>query len=141
MPELLSGVMDNYSNQFDGILIDCGCSSMQFDTAERGFSISRDGPLDMRMNPGSANQPSASEILSYIDEESLARVLKVYGEEKQAKKIARAIVESRYLFRSLKTTGELARLIEMAVGFDSRQDKLQRSSHVATKTFQVNFTL
>lgn len=138
LPELLSGNMAKYNNQFDGILIDCGCSSMQFDTPERGFSISRDGPLDMRMNPGSSsNQPTASEILSYIEEESLARVLKNYGEEKQAKKIARAIVESRYLFRSLKTTGELARLIEMAVGFDSRQDKLQRSSHVATKTFQA----
>ncbi len=127
------------SNFFDGILIDCGCSSMQFDTKERGFSLSKDGPLDMRMDQNRSNnhQPSAADILAHIDEESLARILKVYGEEKQAKKIARAIIEARYLFTSLKTTNELAQLVESACGFSTRTDKLQRPIHVATKTFQA----
>lgn len=123
---------------FDGILVDCGCSSMQFDTKERGFSLSKDGPLDMRMDyQRLENQPSAQDILAHIDENNLARVLKIYGEEKQAKKIARAIIEARYLFTSLKTTQELAQLVEHACGFVSRTDKLNRSSHVATKTFQA----
>lgn len=136
LPELLSdGEVENF---FDGILIDCGCSSMQYDMKERGFSLSKDGPLDMRMDQDRlANQPSAKDILAHIDENSLARILKVYGEEKQAKKIARAIVEARYLFTSLNTTNELAQLVESACGFSSRTDKLQRSSHVATKTFQA----
>ena len=108
------------SEFFDGILIDCGCSSMQYDTKERGFSLSNDGPLDMRMDQHLGNQPSAADILAHIDEDSLARVLKVYGEEKQAKKIARAIIEARYLFTSLKTTSELAQLVESACGFSTR---------------------
>ena len=126
------------SEFFDGILIDCGCSSMQFDTAERGFSISKEGPLDMRMdNSGFNSEISAADVLAHIDEDNLTRVLKVYGEEKQAKKIARAVVEARYLFQRIRTTSELAQLVESACGFSSRTDKLQRPSHVATKTFQA----
>jgi len=137
LPELLlnMGVGENF---FDGILIDCGCSSMQFDTAERGFSLSKDGPLDMRMDSTRlTRQPSAAEILANVDEDSLSRILKVYGEERQAKKIARAVIEARYLFKSLKTTRELAQLVESVFGFQSKVDKLQRPSHVATKTFQA----
>ena len=93
---------------------------MQYDTKERGFSLSNDGPLDMRMDQHLGNQPSAADVLAHIDEDSLARVLKVYGEEKQAKKIARAIIEARYLFTSLKTTSELAQLVESACGFSTR---------------------
>lgn len=137
IPELLlnMGIGENY---FDGILIDCGCSSMQFDTKERGFSLSKDGPLDMRMDSNRlSHQPSAAEVLASIDEDSLAQILKVYGEERQAKKIARAVIEARYLFKSLKTTRELAQLVESVFGFPSKLDKLQRPSHVATKTFQA----
>ncbi len=137
LPKQLSsiGIPQNY---FDGILIDCGCSSMQFDNADRGFSISKEGPLDMRMDKGRlTNQLSAADILAFIDEDNLTRVLKVYGEEKLARKIARAVVEARYLFKRLKTTTELAQLVESASGFAARADKLQRPSHVATKTFQA----
>ena len=95
LPNLLSDGTTDFQAYFDGVLIDCGCSSMQFDEAERGFSISRDGPLDMRMDNRDPDQPTAAEILAHIDEDSLHRILKVYGEEKQAKKIARAIIESR----------------------------------------------
>lgn len=136
LPNLLSN--EEQSNFFDGILIDCGCSSMQFDIKERGFSLSKDGPLDMRMDCNrQENQPSAADILANIDENSLARVLKIYGEEKQAKKIARAIIEARYLFTSLRTTHELAQLVENVCGSGTRTDKLSRPSHVATKTFQA----
>lgn len=136
LPELLP--VSEVHNFFDGILIDCGCSSMQYDTRERGFSLSKNGPLDMRMDQNRLeNQPSAKDILANIDEDSLCRILKVYGEEKQAKKIARAIIEARYLFKSLQTTHELAQLIESTCGLSARTDKLQRPSHVATKTFQA----
>ena len=136
LPNLLSEA--EQTNFFDGIIIDCGCSSMQFDIKDRGFSLSKNGPLDMRMDQNRLeNQPSAADILAHIDETSLARVLKTYGEEKQAKKIARAIIEARYLFSSLKTTQELAQLVENACSDTTRTDKLNRPTHVATKTFQA----
>lgn len=62
----------------DGILMDLGCSSMQFDTASRGFAISQDGPLDMRMDGDRfPDQPTAADVLAHIEEEPLARILKV----------------------------------------------------------------
>lgn len=82
---------------------------------------------------------TAASILQHIDEDSLYKVLKFYGEEKNARKIARAVVESRYLFRKLETTRELAEFVMSVVGEDYRLDKLKRSSHPATKTFQVGF--
>lgn len=80
---------------------------------------------------------TAACILQHIDEDSLYKVLKFYGEEKNARKIARALVESRYLLKKLQTTKELAELVMSVVGQEYRLDKLQRSSHPATKTFQV----
>lgn len=122
----------------DGILFDFGCSSMQFDQADRGFALSKNGPLDMRMDkdriPG---QPTAADVLAKIDEEDLARILKIYGEEKCAKKIARAIVDTRYSLRKIETTKELADLINSCFNDDVRLDKLQRHAHNATKTFQA----
>lgn len=122
----------------DGILFDFGCSSMQFDQAERGFALSKNGPLDMRMDknriPG---QPTAADILAKIDEEDLARILKNYGEEKCAKKIARALVDTRYSLRKIETTKELADVVNSCFNDDVRLDKLQRHSHNATKTFQA----
>lgn len=136
LPHLLGEAQQ--TNFFDGVLIDCGCSSMQYDVTERGFSISKNGPLDMRMDQNRVdNQPSAADILAHIDEGSLVRVLKTYGEEKQAKKIARAIIEARYLFSPLKTTKELAQLVENVCSDTIRTDKLKRPAHVATKTFQA----
>lgn len=123
----------------DGILFDFGCSSMQFDRAERGFALSKNGPLDMRMDgnriPG---QPTAADVLAKIDEEDLARILKIYGEEKCAKKIARAIVDTRYSLRKIETTKELADVVNTCFNDDDfRLDKLQRYAHNATKTFQA----
>lgn len=123
----------------DGILFDFGCSSMQFDEADRGFSLSKNGPLDMRMDQDryQNKQPTVSEILSNIDENDLAKILKVYGEEKYAKKIARNIILSRYTHGPIKTTQELANIVKSTFNNDHRLDQLQRHSHSATKTFQA----
>ncbi|RXG70990.1 putative methyltransferase-like protein 15 [Armadillidium vulgare] len=112
LSDLLSqkGISGNF---FNGVLMDLGVSSMQFDTPSRGFMLSQNGPLDMRMGGISdEDTPSAAQILSHIDELSLYKVLKYYGQEKRARLIARGIIESRILFKSLKTTKELAQLVE-----------------------------
>lgn len=125
-------------NSVDGILFDFGCSSMQFDDGTRGFSISKNGYLDMRMDQNRfPNQPTVADILAKIDEEDLARILKVYGEEKNAKKIAKAIIDARYSVKKIETTKELADVVESCCGSEQRLDKLSRPSHVATKTFQA----
>ncbi|KAF6209967.1 hypothetical protein GE061_015722 [Apolygus lucorum] len=122
----------------DGVLYDLGCSSMQFDVDERGFSISKNGPLDMRMDGNRCpDHPTAADVLKYADEEDLQRIFKVYGEEKHSKKIARALVECRYTFRSIKTTADLSALVAEALQTEYRMDSLQRPTHVATKVFQA----
>lgn len=123
---------------FDGVLMDLGVSSMQFNTPERGFMLSQDGPLDMRMDDcRDPEQISAASAVSHLDEDSLYKVLKYYGEEKKARIIARALVESRYLFHRLDTTQELANLIASLAEGENRTDKLGRHAHPATKTFQA----
>uniref|UniRef100_A0A6V7L6A4 Methyltransferase-like protein 15 homolog n=1 Tax=Bracon brevicornis TaxID=1563983 RepID=A0A6V7L6A4_9HYME len=124
-------------NSIDGFLFDFGCSSMQFDVAERGFSLSKDGPLDMRMDARRCpEQPTAADVLERASEDDLARIFKYYGEERMAKRIARAIVDARYSFRKLETTWQLARLVESVLGGDMRTDQLGRFAHAATKVFQ-----
>ncbi|RZF40158.1 hypothetical protein LSTR_LSTR010110 [Laodelphax striatellus] len=137
LPVLLKshGAKQNY---FDAILFDFGCSSMQFDEGGRGFSISKEGPLDMRMDGNRLPQnPTAADVLATAEEHDLYKIFKVYGEEKKAKKIARAVVEARYLFTPLQTTKELADLISCVLVNESRTDKLDRHAHVATKIFQA----
>lgn len=136
LPQLLCKYKVNV-NSIDGFLFDFGCSSMQLDVGERGFSLSKDGPLDMRMDGFRYPQePTAAEVLKEITEKDLAHILKIYGNEKYAKKIARAIIETRYTFRTLKTTQELAQLIESVIS-EKRLDQLGRYAHCATKTFQA----
>lgn len=125
----------------DGALVDCGCSSMQMDDPKRGFGLTRQGPLDMRMDaarfPG---EPTAADVVNFLDYDSLVQVLKLYGEEKHAKKVAQAIVDSRFLMKNLRTTTELAHIVEVALtdthGSGS-VDSLGRPSHPATKTFMA----
>lgn len=137
LPDLLKSHGYGFES-IDGILFDFGCSSMQFDQAGRGFAISKNGPLDMRMDKNRVpGQPTAADVLAKIDEEDLARILKIYGEEKCAKKIARAIVDTRYSLRKIETTKELADLVNSCFNDDFRLDKLQRPAHNATKTFQA----
>ncbi|MEZ5428415.1 MAG: 16S rRNA (cytosine(1402)-N(4))-methyltransferase RsmH [Pyrinomonadaceae bacterium] len=115
----------------DGILADLGVSSLQFDSPERGFSFRFDAPLDMRMDAGSDRQ-TAAELLAELPETEIARIIFEYGEERFSRRIARRIVEKRERGQAVRTTGELAGLVERAVR-RSRKDKI----HPATRTFQA----
>ncbi|MDR0996455.1 MAG: 16S rRNA (cytosine(1402)-N(4))-methyltransferase RsmH [Zoogloeaceae bacterium] len=123
--QLAEAAADAGITAFDGILFDLGVSSPQIDTPERGFSFRFDGPLDMRMDP-SAGQ-AAHEWLANVSVSDLAEVLKNYGEERFAFKIAKAIVAARSQ-GSLATTGQLADLIRQSVpGYEAGQDAATRS--------------
>ena len=111
-----------------GLLLDLGVSSPQLDDASRGFSFSADGPLDMRMDPSSG--VSASEWLESASESDIARVLKVFGEERFSRRIARSVVETRQA-SPLRTTRQLAELIEAAV------PRREKNKHPATRSFQA----
>ncbi|XP_047350756.1 probable methyltransferase-like protein 15 homolog [Vespa velutina] len=125
-------------NSIDGFLFDFGCSSMQFDNAERGFSLSKNGPLDMRMDGNRyPENPTAADVIERADEIDLYHILKIYGQEKKARKIARALIEARYMYKKLETTKELAQLVESVLSNEIRKDQLGRFSHCATKTFQA----
>ena len=113
---------------FDGILLDIGVSSPQLDDARRGFSFRLDGPLDMRMDP--TRGVSASEWLADATENKIANVLREFGEERQARRIARKIVESRRQ-QPLQTTRQLAGLIKSVLG------ERKHKKHPATKSFQA----
>lgn len=135
LPELLKSI-DVPAASVDGILFDFGCSSMQFDNGERGFSINKNGPLDMRMDRN-LDTPTAADILAKIDEVDLYKIIKVYGEEKKAKKIARAIVDVRYSLKRIETTRELANIVASCFEDSFHIDSLNRPMHNATKTFQA----
>jgi 16S rRNA (cytosine1402-N4)-methyltransferase len=112
----------------DGIVLDIGVSSMQLDEAERGFSFQADGPLDMRM---SSSGTSAADVVNTSDEEDLANILYVLGEERRSRAIARAIVKLR-AEAPITTTRQLAEIVSRAVG--GRRGDPQ---HPATQTFQA----
>ncbi len=114
--------------QLDGVVLDLGVSSMQLDRAERGFSFMRDGPLDMRM--GQAG-PSAEDLVNDAPEAALADILFHYGEERAARRIARAIVAERAETR-INSTAQLVQIIEKNL---PRAKPGQ--SHVATRSFQA----
>ncbi|CCG88300.1 16S rRNA (cytosine(1402)-N(4))-methyltransferase RsmH [Erwinia piriflorinigrans] len=116
------------TGKIDGILLDLGVSSPQLDDAERGFSFMRDGPLDMRMDP--TRGQSAAEWLLKAEESDIAFVLKTFGEERFAKRIARAIVE-RNREQPMTRTKELADVIYAATPV---KDKFK---HPATRSFQA----
>jgi 16S rRNA (cytosine1402-N4)-methyltransferase len=110
----------------DGILADLGVSSMQLEEASRGFSFRREGPLDMRMSGAGR---SAAEILATASVEELTRILREYGEERMAAKIARGIVQER-VFRPISNTRQLARIVSRVKGDRERIDP-------ATRVFQA----
>ncbi|WP_246372722.1 16S rRNA (cytosine(1402)-N(4))-methyltransferase RsmH [Marilutibacter spongiae] len=117
----------------DGVLFDLGVSSPQLDVAERGFSFGKDGPLDMRMDPDSGE--SAAQWLARADEREIADVLWTYGEERQSRRIARAIVADREATPLLRTA-QLAELIARVMPRgDSKSDKGR--IHPATRSFQA----
>jgi 16S rRNA (cytosine1402-N4)-methyltransferase len=108
-----------------GILLDLGASSMQFDTATRGFSFRENAPLDMRFDPDSS--VSAADLVNSLSEQDLADILYHYGEERRAYQIARAIVRAR----PISTTGELASIVLKVTGSG------KHGIHPATRTFQA----
>src|SRR5215207_2621156 len=112
----------------DGIVLDVGVSSMQLDDASRGFSFRSDGPLDMRMGQGSQ---TAADAVNTLSEDELKRIIAVFGEERRAHAIARAIARAR-AEKPLTRTSELARLVESVIG-----RKPQDPIHPATRTFQA----
>ncbi|MFM7403386.1 MAG: 16S rRNA (cytosine(1402)-N(4))-methyltransferase RsmH [Erythrobacter sp.] len=109
----------------DAVVMDIGVSSMQLDQSERGFAFMHDGPLDMRMSQAGE---SAADFLNTAAEEAIANVLYHYGEERQSRRVARAIVAARPLL----TTGELARVVRRALGYKPHEKK-----DPATRTFQA----
>jgi 16S rRNA (cytosine1402-N4)-methyltransferase len=116
------------TGEVDGLLLDLGVSSPQLDEAGRGFSFLRDGPLDMRMDPDTGQ--SAAEWLAMVDEKELRRVLKIYGEERQAGRIAHAIVAARGE-APIDRTGQLADIIAAAAPAHGQK------RHPATRSFQA----
>lgn len=117
------------SGPVDGVLLDLGMSSQQVDDPERGFSFLREGPLDMRMDPTAPL--TAAQWLNEETEQEMVRVLKAWGEEPAARRIAQAIV-SRRAERPFSSTAELAGLVEKVKG--GRRGK---KTHPATQTFQA----
>lgn len=133
-------VHDNFANiakighelkveAFDGIFFDLGVSSMQLDQAVRGFSFMKEGPLDMRMDT-SSDRPSAKDWVNNASEEELAAIFFEYGEERQARRLAKAIVKERRV-KPFETTTDLAQFIESVFG------KNYGKKHRATQAFQA----
>jgi len=116
--------------KIDGILFDLGVSSPQLDTSERGFSFQASGPLDMRMDTESGE--SAADWLATVDAKSLIHVLKTYGEERFAKRIARALLKAREI-EPITNTVQLAKLVSEAIPAKTHE----RGKNPATRTFQA----
>jgi 16S rRNA (cytosine1402-N4)-methyltransferase len=128
--ELAAGLDEIGVREIDGLLIDVGVSSLQLDIGERGFSFQRDETLDMRMD--SRGKTTAEAILAHCSEQELADIFFYYGEERQARPIAAAIVEWRKKER-IRTTKQLVAIVAHAVPKRFHPKKI----HVATKVFQA----
>lgn len=127
---MLEGIVQQHgvSGQVNGVLLDLGVSSAQLDDARRGFSFLWDGPLDMRMDPDTGE--SAAAWLARATQTEIAEVIRRYGEERFARRIARAIVMARAA-TPISTTQQLAAIVSAAV------PTRERSKHPATRTFQA----
>ncbi len=123
--EMVTALAEAGVAEVDGVVMDVGVSSMQLDQAERGFAFSADGPLDMRM---SQEGPSAADFVNTAAESEIADVLFQYGEERQSRRVARAIVAAR----PLATTGDLAHVVRKALGYRPGAPK-----DPATRSFQA----
>ena len=123
--EMVAALAEAGVARVDGVAMDIGVSSMQLDRPERGFAFSTDGPLDMTM---SREGPTAADFLNGAPEAEIADVLFHYGEERQSRRVARAIVAAR----PLATTGELAQVVRKALGYRAGAPK-----DPATRSFQA----
>jgi len=118
--------MSEFTDASDGVVLDLGVSSFQFDEPMRGFSFREDGPLDMRM---SLSGESAADVVNGADERTLSQIIARFGEEKNARRIARAIISARPVTR----TAQLAAIVSEAQG----PAALRHAIHPATRTFQA----
>src|SRR5215472_10585394 len=123
-----AGLAEVQGLRAEGLLADIGVSSLQLDDAARGFSFQADGPLDMRMDPGS--ERTAEQVVNHLDERQLADVIYEFGEERRSRRIARAICRSR----PIHTTAQLADVISAAA---RPMNQAERRIHPATRTFQA----
>lgn len=123
---------NNMHGKLGGILMDLGVSSHQFDKMERGFSFRADAPLDMRMNYGDQNTPTAADLLNSLSEKEIADILFTYGEERLSRRIAARICELRET-KKIETTGELEEICFHAYPVKDRHGK----THPATRSFQA----
>ena len=123
--EMVAALAEAGVASVDGVVMDIGVSSMQLDQPQRGFAFSSDGPLDMRM---AQDGPSAADFVNTADEAEIADVLFRYAEERQSRRVARAIVAAR----PLSTTGELAHVVRRALGYHAGAPK-----DPATRSFQA----
>lgn len=123
--EMATALAEAGVGQVQGVVLDIGVSSMQIDQRERGFAFSSDGPLDMRM---SQDGMSAADFLNEADEAEIADVLYIYGEERQSRRVARAVVAAR----PLTTTGQFAAVVRKALGYRPGAAK-----DPATRSFQA----
>lgn len=126
LKEILSKLDIEY---VDGVLADLGVSSHQLDTAERGFSVHNDAPLDMRM---SQSGPTAADLVNKLGERELARIIQTYGEEKFARSIARNIVKERAI-NPIDSTLRLAEIVKYSIPASARRS----GGHPARRTFQA----
>ncbi len=127
----ITAVLDGLGiDGIDGALLDLGVSSFQLDEGERGFSYNTDAPLDMRMDKN--NDLDAAYVVNRYKQEELARVIREYGEERWAARIAEFIVKSR-IQENIETTGQLVRIIKQAIPKGARSD----GPHPAKRTFQA----
>lgn len=114
----------------DGLMLDLGVSSHQLDSGERGFSFQQDAPLDMRMDRSQGE--TAADLVNQLDEQELARIIREFGEERWARKIAAAIVRTR-IEKPLETTLQLAEVIKSTIPRRFWEERI----HPATRTFQA----
>lgn len=128
--EMVESLAEAGIARVDGVVMDIGVSSMQLDQAGRGFAFSADGPLDMRM---SQEGESAADFLNTASEETIADVLYHFGEERQSRRVARAIVAAR----PLETTGQLAQVVRKALGYRPHSNKGPAPKDPATRSFQA----
>ena len=125
----LGSLLAEHAGQVQGIAFDLGVSSVQLDSAERGFSFRQSGPLDMRM---SGDGPTAADLLNKVTERELVRILREYGEDPAAKRIARAVVQARER-GPIQTTEQFAELVRAVAG----QSRGRRRIDPATRSFQA----
>ncbi len=121
-------------NKVNGILLDLGVSSFQLDSLDRGFSFNKEGPLDMRMDR--TQGMTASDLLKKLSEKEMADIFWKFGEERRSRRIARAIIQERKRGVGIRTTTQLAKIVEKALYVPGKYQK-KRRIHPATRVFQA----